>query len=298
MSDILNKFMFENFAVRGEMIQLDDVWQRALEHNHYSDALQSLVGQLMAATGLLSASIKYRGQLTFQIQSQQHANAPLRVVVAQGTNEMALRGIARLNDSYSGVLPTSLKVTDWVGNGQAVITIRNEDQARPYQGVVPLEGDSLATVIEGYFERSEQLATRLWLAADGKRAAGFLLQRLPGQEDVDSDGWNRAVKLAETIKDEELLALNAPELLHRLYHEEDVRLFDPRPVKFNCHGCEQRFVEALINMGKDELDAAVADMGNIEVTCDFCSKKFTYDVVDVEQMFAQNVSVNRTDTQH
>ncbi|MFT5062925.1 MAG: molecular chaperone Hsp33 [Gammaproteobacteria bacterium] len=298
MSDILNKFLFDDFAVRGSMIQLDDVWQRALEHNEYDSSLESMVGQLMAATGLLSASIKFRGQITFQIQSQAKANAPLRVIVAQGTNQMALRGVARPNDEYTGLTPESQNIKDWVGNGQAVITIRNQEQAKPYQGVVPLEGDSLATVLEGYFERSEQLPTRLWLVADGKRAAGFMLQRMPGQADNDSDGWNRVVKLAETIKDEELLSLSAPDLLHRLYHEEDVRLFDPRSVSFNCNGCEQRFVEALTNMGKDELNSVVAEMGSVDVTCDFCSKVFSYDAVDVEQMFAEAVPVSAGDTQH
>lgn len=298
MSDILNKFMFDDFAVRGQMIQLDDVWQRALEHNQYSAPLEGMVGQLIAATGLLSASIKFRGQITFQIQSQAKANVPLRVIVAQGTNEMALRGVARPNDEFSGVLPSSQKIQDWVGSGQAVITIRNEEQAKPYQGLVPLEGDSLAMVIEGYFERSEQLPTRLWLACDGKRAAGFLLQRMPGETDNDSDGWNRVVKLAETIKDEELLSLDAPELLHRLYHEEDIRLFDPRPVSFNCNGCEQRFLEALVNMGKDELNSVVEEVGSVDVTCDFCSKVFSYDAVDVEQMFAQAVPVDIGSTKH
>lgn len=298
MSDILNKFMFDGFAVRGQMIQLDDVWQRALEHNEYSSPLEAMVGQLIAATGLLSASIKFRGQITFQIQSQANSNAPLRVIVAQGTNELALRGVARPNDDFKGALPESQKVKDWVGNGQAVITIRNEEQAKPYQGLVPLEGDSLATVIEGYFERSEQLPTRLWLACDGKRAAGFLLQRMPGETDGDSDGWNRVVKLAETIKDEELLNLDAPELLHRLYHEEDLRLFDPRPVSFNCNGCEERFVEALTNMGKDELNSIVAEVGSVDVTCDFCSKVFSYDAVDVETMFATAVPVEAGKTQH
>lgn len=298
MSDLLNRFMFDDFAVRGEMIQLDDVWQRALEHNHYSPDLASMVGQLIAATGLLSATIKYRGQITFQIQSQARENAPLRVIVAQGTNEMALRGVARPNEAHNGPVPQTQNVKDWVGNGQAVITIRNEEQAKPYQGMVPLEGNSLALVIEGYFERSEQLPTRLWLAADGNRAAGFMLQRLPGQTDNDSDGWNRVTKLAETLTDKELLELDAPTLLHRLYHEEDLRVFDPRPATFNCNGCEERFVEALTNMGRAELESVVADMGSVEVTCDFCSKVFSYDAVDVEQMFTDAIVVSPSDTQH
>src|SRR5690554_6686691 len=220
--DHLYRFIFEHENVRGEIAHLDDAYQAVLARGDYPPVLQRLLGQAMAAAALLASTIKFRGSLIMQVQG----DGPLTLLVAQATSRGGLRALAR----WEGELDEQADVGELCRNGRLVITI-DPDNGERYQGVMPLERGTLAGAIDFYFLTSEQLPTRVWLTADGTRAAGMLVQRLPG-ESGDKDAWNRAEKLAETITDDELLQLSAPEIIHRLYHEEDIRLFDPSPFHF------------------------------------------------------------------
>lgn len=276
-SDILHRFILETTNVRGEWVHLDATWQALLERYEYPPVVRELLGQALAAVALLSATIKFDGSLILQVTG----SGPLNLLVVQASGHGTVRGLARWHSEVpAGDLAAQF------GDGRMVMTIDPGEGLDRYQGIVPLEGASLAEALQGYFTRSEQLPTRLWLAADGERAAGLLLQALPGER-RDPDAFNRAVILAETLRAPELLEWPVETLLHRLYHEEDVRLLEGSPVSFRCGCSRERVADMLRNLGRAEVESVLADEGVIEVHCEFCNAGYRFDAVDVEQLFTE-----------
>jgi len=273
--DSLHRFIIENSRVRGEMVHLDASWKVIVERNEYPDVVKKQLGDALAAVALLSATIKYKGKIILQIRG----DGPLHLLVAQATSENTVRGVARWQ---SEVPKGSLK--EMFGQATMVITIEPE-VGEPYQGIIELKGDSLANGIETYFQQSEQLPTRLWLASDNDACAGFLLQELPGDENNTPD-WEHHEHLASTITETELLALPVKDLLHRLYHEDDVRLFDSEVFSFRCGCSRERIDSVLLSLGYDEVTETVQQEGKVAVDCEFCNAHYEYDSVDVEQLFA------------
>jgi molecular chaperone Hsp33 len=242
----------------------------------------------MAAASLLAASIKFEGRLTMQAKG----GGPVKLLVVECTSRQTLRGLAQ----WDGPVPVG-GVPQLLGGGQLVITIE-PDKGERYQGIVAVDGDSVAEVLEHYFARSEQLSTRLWLAADEAQAAGMLLQRLPQDERHDPDTWERAVHLGSTITRDELLTLPVRDILHRLYHEEDIRLFSGHPVSFRC-SCSRARVETVLRMlGREEVRSILAERGNVEVDCEFCGSHYELDPVDAEQLFAASHMTDASPTRH
>jgi molecular chaperone Hsp33 len=274
--DSLHRFLIEHTNVRGEWVHLDATWQAVLERGDYPPVVKETLGEAMAAVALLAATLKFKGSLVMQISG----DGPIGMLVVQATSERTLRGLAH----FEGDVPPG-DLSARFGNGRIVITIDPGEGMERYQGVVGLVGASLGEALRDYFERSEQLPTQLWLAADGTAAAGLLIQRMPGPEE-DADAWNRAVTLAETVTREELLTLNAQQVLHRLYHEEDVRLFERDPVSFRCSCSRERVGDMLVSLGADEARSILEDEGDIRVTCEFCNAHYVFDAVDVEELFA------------
>ena len=283
--DSLHRFIIENSRVRGEMIHLDASWKKILERNDYPTVVKKQLGDALAAVALLSATIKYKGKIILQIRG----DGPLHLLVVQATSDNTVRGIARWQ---SEVPKGSLK--DMFGNATMVITIEPE-KGEPYQGIVELKGDALANGIEVYFQQSEQLPTRLWLTSNDKACAGFLLQELPGDESNSPD-WEHHEHLASTVKDEELLNISAEELLHRLYHEDDVRLFESEVFSFRCGCSRDRIDTMLLSLGHAEVTETVQTEGKVAVDCEFCNAHYEYDSVDVEQLFASDVQPPGSET--
>lgn len=273
--DSLHRFIIENSRVRGEMVHLDASWKKILERNDYPSVIKKQLGDALAAVALLSATIKYKGKIILQIRG----DGPLHLLVVQATSDNTVRGIARWQ---SEVPEGTLK--EMFGNATMLITIEPE-KGEPYQGIVELKGDAISNGIEEYFQQSEQLPTRLWLASDNNACAGFLLQELPGDENNTLD-WEHHEHLASTLKSEELLKLSTQEILHRLYHEEDVLLFDSEVFSFRC-GCSRERIDAmLLSLGYNEVTETVKEEGKVAVDCEFCNAHYEYDSVDVEQLFA------------
>ncbi len=278
-TDSLSRFVFENFPVRGELVHLNASWRAVLECHDYPPPVRRLLGEAVAAAVLLASTLKFDGQLTLQI----HGNGPLSLLVAQCGADLHVRGIAKwdgddLPEDFAGI----------TGGGRLAITIETGKDGERYQGIVPAEGQTLAACLEGYFENSEQLPTRLWLAADGQGAAGMLLQQLPGREMTveREDDWHRAQLLADTLSEEELMELADRDLLRRLFHEDHLRLFDPSPVAFRCSCSKDRVQSALRLLGRDELDELAEADGSVEVRCEFCGRSYPLDPVDLEQLFS------------
>ena len=297
MSDTLQRFLFENASIRGELVQLDASWKAALENSDYPEAVRGPLGEMMVAGVLLAATIKFEGNITLQVRG----SGPISMLVVDCTprriegDEGAtyhIRGMALWN----GEVPDG-DLTSRFGDGNLVITIDPGKGAKRYQGMVALTGSSLADAIDDYLERSEQLATRMWLVSDAERAAGLLLQKLP-QEVEDKDAWERTTTLAATVQDDELLQLEQQELIHRLFHEEDIRLFDREPVAFHCHCSRERVADSLRSLGRDEVTDILQQEGRIEVSCHFCNKQYRFDSVDAEQLFVEQPQPSAGQTRH
>ena len=276
--DSLHRFLFERLGVRGELVCLDAAYQAVLSRHPYPGPVQRPLGEALASVLLLTATLKFEGSLTLQAQG----SGPIRTLVVQGTHQRTVRGLAR----WHGDVPHG-DLARQFGSGHLALTLEPTRGER-YQGIVPLEGAGIGAAVEAYFGHSEQLPTRLWLAVDGARAVGLLLQRLPGPV-ADADGWDRTVILADTVEERELLTLPVRKLLHRLFHEEDVRLYEPDPVAFRC-GCSRgRIAETLRALGESEVDAIVAEQGEVGVTCEFCNRDYRFDAVDARELFSNSV---------
>lgn len=290
--DSLHRFLFEEHPVRGKLVHLDAAWQAALEHTRYPEPVRHLLGQAMVASVLLAATLKFQGSLTLQIQGR----GGLRLLVVQCGSDLTLRGMAQ----HEAELDPEVSFSGLVGQGgHMAITIDPEAREERYQGLVPLEGDSLAACLEGYFERSEQLPTRMWLAENGEVAAGLLLQHVPQEgPEKDEDAFNRTTKLAETVSDEELTRLPVRELLHRLYHEEDVRLFEARTVAFRCRCSREKITDVLRRLGREEVEEIIAEQGRVEVGCEFCGRKYRFDRVDAEDLFTDPAQSQSSPRKH
>lgn len=275
-TDRLYRFVFERADVRGEILRLDEAYQRALAGSDHPQPVARLLGEAMVAAGLLTATIKFHGTLILQLQSQ----GPVRLLVVQAGSDGAIRAMVRA----SGEVPEG-PLDRQARRGTLAITIDPRDGTDRYQGIVDLAAGSVAGALEKYFRDSEQLSTRVWLAADGSRAAGMLLQRVPGDSE-DDDAWGRAEHLAETVTRNELLELEPQEILYRLFHEEDLRLFDPMPFRFRCRCSRERIEAVILAMGEEEARSLLEEQGQIEVGCDFCNEVYRFDPVDVERLLA------------
>lgn len=289
LPDTVQRFLFENASIRGELVHLDDAWQEILDRHNYPQEIRNLLGELVAAAVLLAATLKLNGSLLLQIQG----SGTLRLVVVECTGDLRLRATAKWNGE-----PGQGNLAELVGEGRFAITLDPKDGKQSYQGIVPIEGGSIAEMLQHYMLRSEQLETRLWLAADGQRAAGMLLQKLPEQEEKDADAWPRAQQLADTLKRDELMQLPAGEVIHRLYHEEDMRLFESQPVSFFC-GCSRESAASMLKMlGHEEVESIIEERGNIEIHCEFCNQRYDFDPIDAEMLFVDAIIPPGSEVRH
>ena len=292
--DSLYRFVFEQHDVRGELVHLDASFAAALSNHPYTPLGRRVLGHALAAVALLTSILKFDGRLTMQLQGE----GAVRLLVAQCTSQLALRGLVHVDEGADN----EVGLSDLAGKGRLAITIE-PDEGQRYQGIVPLQGATLATCLEAYFERSEQLPTRLWIAASENAVVGMMLQRLPEgnsgprSSTRDEDAWNRLTTLASTITDEELLTLANQDILHRLFHEEDVRLFERDPVSFRCSCSRERFSDALRGLGLPEVTAIVREEGDVSTTCEFCNKSYVFDSVDVAALF-QDATGGPSTTEH
>ena len=284
--DLLHRYLFEDYQVRGEIVQLEKSFLGILENFNYPLPVRKLLGELQVATSLLTATLKFEGSITVQLQG----DGPVTLAVINGNEKLQLRGVARWN----GVVPESNKIHDLIGKGVMVITIAPVKGER-YQGIVDLSGETLQQCLEQYFEQSEQLTTRLWFRTgivNGKQqTAGMMLQRMPHSDEKKSSiaDFEHLTTLTDTIRDDELFSLNAEDVLVRLFHQEKVRVFDPQPVSFNCGCSHERSATALLNVSKAELLEIIEEKGHIEMHCDYCGTLYTFDSSDVEAIHSPQI---------
>jgi molecular chaperone Hsp33 len=288
MRDDLTRFVLEGAGVRGVHVRLDDAWTEIEARADHPAAVTELLGEALAAAALLTAHAKIDGRLSLQLRG----SGAIRLLFAECTAEGTVRGIAKVDDR--GTDATVARDLRDLGSG-AVLAITIENHAGPgrdprrYQGLVPLESESLAGALEDYFRQSEQLPTRILLAADAGRVAGLMLQRIPGEgghgvAGGDADGWTRATALMDTLGHGELLDVPALDLLRRLFHEEDVRVPPARPLRFACSCSRERVAEVLVSLGEDEALAAAGE-GVAEIRCEFCGERYHFDADAIAGLF-------------
>jgi molecular chaperone Hsp33 len=287
-SNVLNRYLFEDLSVRGELVQLDEAYQRIISSKEYPAALQKLLGELLVSTTLLTATLKFEGSITIQLQG----DGPVSLAVINGDNEQKVRGVAR----WEGEIADDASLHDMMGKGYLVITIEPKKGER-YQGVVGLDGDNLTQVIEGYFANSEQLKTRLWIRTGEHQgqahAAGMLIQVVPDGTG-SADDFDHLEQLTNTVKNEELFTLEANELLYRLYNQEQVRLFEPQPVEFHCGCSRERSGAAIVTIDKTEIYDILATDGSVSLHCDYCGTTYSFDEPQVAELYTNATSERKT----
>ncbi|MDF2447389.1 MAG: hslO [Moraxellaceae bacterium] len=280
MTDFIQRFHFSDSPVRGELVQLGTSVEEVLDRHAYPERVARLLAEAMAASVLLTTTLKFQGSLTLQARG----DGPLQTLMVECNHRREVRGIASVADDWTEDMAELSLAQLFGADAQLAITIDPEEGQR-YQGIVPLDGSTLAQCLEHYFMQSEQLPTRIWLASHDESAAGLLLQVLPGHDrGEDADIWPRLCQLSETVTDDELLALPASQLLYRLYHEETVELYESESVSFHCSCSRERTERVLLSLGADELRGIIADQGAIEVACQFCNQEYRFDPIDVEQL--------------
>ena len=298
--DEVRRFIVENRPVRGHWVRLDAAWRELCAHSDYPQPVRELLGQAVAASVLLAATLKFRGTLTLQLQG----DGAISLLVAQCTHDFRLRAVARYDEERVGVVVATPKRDEemfrhLVGtSGRVAVTVEADERSMRYQGVVPLHGGSLADSLEEYFASSEQLPTRLILAADDERGAGFLVQKVPGgpstaDESELEETWKEAQRGIEKLSPADLLACPVEELLERGFAEHDMRLFRGAPVQFECR-CNQGRVSGLLRaLGAEEVRDILQEQGSVTVTCEFCHRPYRFEAVDVEALFSSDTVHSR-----
>jgi len=286
--DQSHRFLFEDHPIRGQYVTLDKSWQEIAQQAGLEGRGLTLLGEAVAAVALLADTLKIEGSVILQIRG----TGPLGLLVVEANSQQKVRGIAR----QSSQIEEKMDLQEIFGSDHLVITIKTKG-AEPYQGIAPLLGMNFSDALEHYFATSEQLATQFWFACDGQNASGMLIQKIPG-ESKDEDAWNRIIHLASTVTDEELKTNPLANLLHNLFHEEAVRLFASRTIRFSCSCTRERTAAMLLTLGRAEADDIVEKEGAISVVCEFCNANYNFDAIDVAQVFTKGAAVSPSEITH
>lgn len=274
--DSVRRFLFENLDIRGALVLLGPAWRQMYAGRDYADAARQLLGELAAVAAIIGSTLKTPGRLTFHLRG----HGPVRLLVVDCDEQLRLRGLAKAPPDLTAAPMSAL-----FGDGQLALTLDTNASGQPYQSIVSLVGDSVATVFEHYLMQSEQAPARLWLMADAGHACGLFLQKLPDADRRDPDGWNRVQQLTATVTAAEL-ALPPDILLTRLFAEEDVRLFEPRTVSYHCPRDEAKVLDMLRSLGRAEVEATLAEHGEIVIHDDVCNQEYRFGAEVLDLLFA------------
>jgi molecular chaperone Hsp33 len=278
IADHITPFVFDALPVRGALINLSRSWRRMLRDHEYDRVIRETLGHAAAATGLIAQSMKFDGAITLQIQG----DGDLRMLVMQCTSELELRGMASYDEDGD-----AKTFGDLMHNAHCAITVDAGD--RPYQGIVEIERSSLANSLENYFARSVQVPSHVMLVSDDLLSGGLLLQQMPGQYVINSDDWRRLGFIAATLRTNDFDVADGMDLIGKLFAEDDVRVFQSKPVVFRCRCSRARAEEVLRMLGEEETRGVVAERGQVDVTCEYCGRRRSFDPVDISRLFVDNV---------
>jgi len=286
--DVLHRFLIEDSDVRGECVHLDATWRAIQDNNDYPPAVQQVLGEAVTALSLLAATIKFDGSISLQITG----DGPLYLLVAHCTSDGTLRGLARWRGDTEGCSFERL-----MGSAILVMTIDPGPGKERYQGIVAVDKNSLSAVLQEYFDRSEQLPTRLWLAADDNSLAGLLLQKMP-DEQGPNETWKRITDSTTAVTTAQLLELPVEQLLTGLYTNETVRLFSGKTVQYGCHCSRLRAEDTVRSLGRKEFSEEIDSRSTVHVDCEFCNQRYEFDTVDLAMLFTSELVGNSSEVRH
>jgi len=277
ITDQITPFVFDALPVRGALIHLSRSWRRMLRDHQYDDIVLETLGHSAAATGLIAQSMKFDGAITLQIQGEGN----LHMLVMQCTSDLEVRGMASFNEGGD-----ARTFGDLMRNAHCAITVDTGD--RPYQGIVEIERSSLANSLQNYFARSVQVPSHVMLVSDASLSGGILLQQMPGQSMLNEDDWNRLGYVVATLRARDFENSDNMELIGKLFAEDDVRVFESKPVAFRCHCSQRRAEEVLRMLGEEETREVVEEQGIVDVTCEYCGRQRSFDPIDISRLFVDN----------
>ncbi|HAT9718139.1 TPA: Hsp33 family molecular chaperone HslO [Legionella pneumophila subsp. pneumophila] len=276
-ADTLQRFIFEHANIRGEIVHIEKTFQNIMNQRDYPPMVKNLLGEALVSCLLLASSIKFEGNLSLQFQGDER----LSLLLVQCDHNLNIRGFAKCAES--------LEIADYATaflQGRMVITLSQDNQTQAYQSLIPIQSTSMSENLMTYFAQSEQIATRVWLAVNEDMAAGMLLQLMPGQDTIQREQfWEYAVQLGQTVTEDELLTIDNQTLLYRLYHETELRIFESRSTRFQCRCNQDKMKQVITVLGEEEATDLIKEKGKIEITCDFCNQKYTFDSIDVTLLF-------------
>ena len=275
----LHRFLFKEHNIRGEHLRLTNAWQEMIAERHYPPMLTQFLGELTAVSVMLASGMKHRGKLTLQMMGE----GAIHLLVVEVTHDLKIKGVAKTQEA----LPDHASLKELIGSGQILVTLENDDTNTLYQSYVPQEGETVAEAFEAFMSQSNQLPTKLWLAADDQAVAGVFLQKMPDTDEKDADAWNRITHLASTVKTEELLSLDAQSLLHRLFHEETLELYPEQSVTYECLHDKSKIDAMLINLGREEVNQILDKEGEVVIHNEMCNRHERYSKEDIERLFAE-----------
>ncbi len=276
-TDTLQRFMFEHASIRGEIAHLDETYKTIMHQHPYPPAVRALLGEALVSCLLLAGSIKFEGDVSLQF----HGDKRLPLLLVQCNHALQLRAFAKYQDDADDI-----DYNDAFLQGKMVLVINQYNKTQDYQSVVPIRSTSMSENLTHYFAQSEQVASQVWLAVNDQRAAGMLIQLMPGQDTQQREEfWEYAVMLGQTISDEELLTLDNPTILHRLYHETELRLYPSRPVTFQCRCTLEKMKQVLTVLGENDVQQLLEEKGEVDVRCDFCNQQYIFDPIDITLLF-------------
>lgn len=277
-SSFVQGFLLEALDIRGAVVRLEDVWQALQRGRHYPAEVADLLGQMCAVAAVVAGNLKQPGRLTFQVQG----HGPVGLLVVDCSDTLNMRAMARADADTRGLSGLG----ELIGDGRLQLTLDAPSMREPYISIVPLEGENIASVFEHYLQQSEQQPAGLWLACSPSSAAALFLQKLPGADALDADGWDRVRTLAATVKAEELLELSADSLLSRLFVEERVRLFDARAVEHEWPRDPVKITSMLRALGEEEVRQMLAEHGEVVVRDDLSNHTYHFDATDIDALFS------------
>lgn len=273
----IQRFLFKDLDIRGQHLKINQAWLKMIENRGYPDSIIALLGELTAIAVMMANGMKNKGKVTLQVQGA----GPIYLLVVEVTHDLKLRGVAKTNQTIT----TETTMDELLGDGQVMVTLENAQTQHFFQSFVPREGNTIAEVFETFFNQSEQLATRLWLGANAETIAGVMIQKLPGSHRQDQDGWQRVTSLSETLSTAELCACDSEELLHRLFHEETLELFEGKEIEYECPEDKERIEFILKSMGEEDVRKLLEEQGEIVIHNEICNYHLRFNEEEVNQMF-------------
>ncbi len=287
MADTLTDFLFPAYGVRGAVVEITTGISDMLDLRPYASDVRKIVGQAIAAMPLLASHSKFEGRINLQFQGK----GPIKLLVAQIDRHLVVRGMAKAAADVQG------NFRELLSGGTLAMMLDPDVGTQDYQAVVPIEGEKLAEALEGYFMQSEQLPTMLRLGMSEGRLAGILLQRLP-EGVADELGWEHLQALLSTLDEVELTSIDTQTLMHRLFHAEELRMFEPRKVKLSCRCDRGSIATMLLGLGEEELVPVIEERGKVDVTCEFCGREYIFTPHDVKELFSAAIGEPETPTRH